>query len=206
MSEFWIAALWILGGAVVLGIVAFFYYRKNNPKKGKQRGRDNQAGRAVSALRSFARSNDSHIIAPAHLVKGERKANLDAVVVGYFGVLGVKALGYNGEIYGSSGDASWLQVSDDGTRTQFPNPILEASGDVRVLRDALFGSKLKQIPVEVVCVFTAKDAQLALPRNTGHLTMKDFKALLRKDKYREDAGHNLDAVEKALRAALQDAE
>ena len=37
-----------------------------------------------------------------------------------------------------------------------------------------------------MCVFTNKKATLALPRGTGHYTLKDFKALLGKSKYEQD--------------------
>ena len=39
-----------------------------------------------------------------------------------------------------------------------------------------------------MCVFTNKKATLALPRGTGHYTLKDFKALLGKSKYEQDKG------------------
>ena len=59
---------------------------------------------------------------------------------------------------------------------------------------------LRGIQVETVCVFTNKKATLALPRGTGHYTLKDFKALLGKSKYEQDKGvdipQTVDAVKK----------
>ncbi len=186
---------------VVLVFVGIYFYRKNHVPKVRQKGKNNKAGRAVAAMQSFARGNRFRLIAPAHLVRGDKEARLDALVVGYFGILGLVAVGYNGEIYGEANDAQWVQVTDDGRR-YFDNPVLEAAADVRVIRDALFEKKLRKIPVEVLAVFTDKNAQLALPRSTGHLTVKDLKKQLRKEKYLEDTKLDLDEVEKTLRAAL----
>ena len=75
-----------------------------------------------------------------------------------------------------------------------------AEADTRLVRDTLFTANLHGIQVETVCVFTNKKATLALPRGTGHYTLKDFKALLGKSKYEQDKGvdipQTVDAVKK----------
>ncbi|MGD9559678.1 MAG: nuclease-related domain-containing protein [Oscillospiraceae bacterium] len=186
----------------VFAAMAMVLYRKNNPKEEKPQARSSGTGRAAGKMRSFARSNDFRFLGPATLESGGRTARLDALVIGYFGVLGLISLGYNGEIYGSATDKQWLQVSPDKTREYFDNPVLEAAADVRVIRDALFADKQKQVPVEVVCVFTDRRAQIAIPPKVGYLTMKSLGALLQKEKYLEDAGLDLDRVENAIRAAM----
>lgn len=203
MSANWVlvissAVLLLAGGAGLF----WYFYRKNNPKVAKSQGKDTAKQSAVSAVRRFARSNGFRVIAPANLAKNGRFANLDAVVVGYFGVLGVKAYGYNGEIYGNASDEKWLQMAADGTRNYFLNPVAEAAKDVRVIRDALFGYKMKTVPVEVVCVFTNPKVQMAVPRSVPYLTQKTFKQLLDKEKYLQDTGLDIDVVEKALQEAL----
>lgn len=193
----------ILASLALLALVGWHYYRKNNPKKYGGQSRDNRSSAAVSAAGSFARRNSGRLIAPATLESANGTAALDALVIGYFGILGVKALGYSGEIYGSAKEEEWLQVDSDKKRSYFPNPVLEAAADVRIIRDALFAAKLKKVPVEVVAVFTDNHAQLALPRGTGHYNMKEFKALLAKDKYEVDSGLDLDKTEAAIRAVLK---
>ncbi|MDL2324135.1 NERD domain-containing protein [Ruminococcaceae bacterium OttesenSCG-928-A16] len=197
MDIFWlVVSLIILVG--MLGLLLWYIYRRRNPKQGAPKSSTDNIGAAVSAARWFAQTNGYRIIAPYTLTRGEKTTTLDALVIGYFGVLGVKALGYNGEVYGDADEEEWLQVGAKETRTYFANPIRQAAADVRLLRDALFAHKLKQVPVEVVCVFTSPRAQLALPRSTGHYTLKEFKALLRKDKYQQDNGFDVEKVEKAL--------
>lgn len=200
-----VEVFWLIFSIVLtIGLLVFllwFIYRQRRPKTSAPTGKEYNVRAAVNAAKRFADSSGYQCIAPYSTTRDGKTATLDAVVVGYFGVLGVKALGYNGEVYGGADEERWLRVSDKGDRTYFANPMREAAADVRVLRDALFAEKLKQVPVEVVCVFTAKNAQLALPRTTGHFTLKEFKALLRKEKYQEDKGTD---IEKAKAALLKD--
>lgn len=187
---------------LILAGFIFYFYRKEHPKAAKARGRQNNQSAVVNPARSFARSNSFRFIAPAKIKGNAAEINLDAVIVGYFGVLGVISLGYNGAVYGSDNDDDWLQVGEDETREYFESPVLEASAGVRAIRDALFAAKLKKVPVEVVYVFADPKVQLAVPRSLNVLKVKNFKALLKKDKYLEDTGLDLDAVENALRNAI----
>ena len=199
------ATLFISFVSLILLVVLLYIgvFRKNRSAKAeKQQGRDRGKEKVVNAVRSFARQNQFRLISPAPFARNGENAGLDAVVVGYFGVLGVISLGYNGTIYGDANDESWVQVTDDKSRRTFQNPIREAALGVRTVRDALFGEKLKKVPVEVLYVFCDEKVQLALPRSVQPMTLKDFKALLKKDKYQEDCGLDMDKVENALRAAL----
>lgn len=197
-----VIALVGVGSLGLVAVMLYLFYRRSNPKRVQQRGRDNQVANVVAAARRFAKENSFRFISPAVLHSGDKVADLDALVIGGFGVLGIKGLGYNGEIYGTAAEKEWLQVTSDKERTHFPNPIIEAAADVRVLRDNLFAARLKQVPVEVVCVFADSGAKLALPRGTGHYSLKEFKELLKKEKYLEEKGLDPDAIEAALRSAL----
>ena len=197
----------VLIGIIVLFAVGYFLYQRLKNRKPRGTGRDSGAGKVISAARGFARANGFRFLAPGiyQSPKGGKTGVLDAVVVGYFGVLGVKALGYNGEIYGTPGEEEWLQVTPGGERRRFKNPLTETSADMRALRDVLFAAKMKQVPVEIVCVFTAAKAQLAIPKNAALCTMREFKSLLNKDKYLADTGLDLDKLERALNAAKESA-
>ncbi len=196
--------LLFLGAAIILMVVVYvyMYHRENDdPKARKLKDLSGTArsAKALAAAKRFAGENDCQILAPATLAKNGRYADLDFIIAGRFGLLCVKCIGLDGEIYGSEGDAKWLRVSDQ-KREAFDNPLLEANGDTRLVRDALFSANLKSVPVETVCVFTNPKATIALPRNTGHYTLKDFRELLNKEKYRVDK--RVDA-EKALAAVRE---
>lgn len=161
-----------------------------------------KGNKAISVTKRFCTSNGYRFMSPVTINGKKRQAELDAIVVGYFGVLGVKVIDYaDGIVYGNANEAEWLWIDKKENRTYFQNPIVEASADVRTLRDALFVQRLQQTPIEVVCVFTSKKLQLALPPNTGQYTMSEFKKLLRKEKYRNDTGLDLDKVEEAFQKA-----
>ena len=118
-------------------------------------------------------------------------------MVGWFGVLGVKCLGYGGEVYGSPDEAEWVQTVN-GARRKFKNPIARSKQSGLVLRDALFAAGLKSVPVETVVVFTGKRVQLALPRSTGHYTEKSFSAYLKSSRFEEDKKIQVEPVAAAF--------
>ncbi len=196
----------ILIGSVVLLVLTLvatlIYGETTRSKTKKANGRENEKNRALAPLRAFARSNGFRLIEPATLCSKGKEAKLDAIVVGYFGVIGVIALGYNGEIYGDAGQSEWVQILPNKTRINFPNPITEAVGGVRVVRDALFEAGQKKVPVEIHCVFTYPNVQVAVPRSVGVLEIGAWKTLLKKERYLDDTGLDLDVVEQAIRKAL----
>lgn len=139
----------------------------------------------VRAVRRFAASDDYAVIAPVNVQGSKDAADLDLLLVGWFGVLGVKCLGWGGEVYGSLDEEQWTQVLPQGRRT-FENPMTRAGKSARAVRDALFAAKLKNVPVETVVVFTNAAAELCLPASTGHYTEKSFLAYLKSSRFEED--------------------
>lgn len=188
---------------VITVVTIVVMYRKRNPGSRPATGANQGVGPAVAAMQAFARSNGFRFIAPAAITHGEKTAQLDAVVVGYFGVLGLVAYGYNGEVYGEAGADEWVRIAPGGQRTSFENPINRCSAAVRVLRDVMIAANMRKVPVEVVSVFTDKGVQLGLPRSIAQMRTKDFKDLLKKEKYLEDTGLDLDAVETAIKNAVK---
>lgn len=205
--ENWLELVVLLGAALV---VAYLVYHYLSSSKGAQRGSGRdlngpaKAARPMAAARRFCAGEGAHLIAPATLARSGVYADLDFILVGAFGVLCVKCLGMAGQIYGTAGDAKWLQVTgkEGEKRSSFDNPLMQAARDTRLVRDALFSANLKSVPVETVCVFTNRSAQLALPRDTGHYTVRTFRDLLDKDKYHQDRRVDVEKVVDALRENL----
>lgn len=192
----------ILFAVLCMLALVYFLWRKDIPflqRKAKDLPDGKKASKPLSATRRMALMNGYQILSPACLAKDGKLADLDFILVGTFGVLCVKCVGRGGSIYGSAGDAMWLQVKNQD-RISFANPMLEAERDTRVVRDILFSAKLKGIPVETVCVFTNPAVSLALPRSTGHYTVKEFRSLLGQSRFLQERKVDLDAVCTALRA------
>ncbi len=193
----WIIAVSMLVIVSVVAGLAYLGYKLIKKHQTSTADLKHKAQKPLACAKGFVRGQEFRLISPASLAKDGKFADLDFIVVGYFGVLGVKCIGLGGEIYGSAGDAMWLQVA--GTqRTSFENPLLRAQSDARLVRDTLFAASLKSVPVEVVCVCTNPRAVLALPRSTGHFTNKEFAAYLKKNKFEQDEGVDIAATAAAI--------
>ena len=168
------------------------------PRKAKNLSDSRKSAEPLRITRRFAALHQYQVIAPAQLAKDGKFADLDFILVGWFGLLCVKCIGLGGQIYGSLEDEMWLQLDGD-KRVSFANPMRAAEADTRLVRDTLFAAKLRSIPVETVCVFTNKSAALMLPRTTGHYTVKEFKALLDKSKYDQDKGVDIPQTVEAVK-------
>lgn len=197
--------LTLLAIAALVFLYLFTFKREVLQRKPKDLQGQAAAKKPLAAARRMAAMNQYEVIAPAVLEKNGAQTDLDFILVGTFGLLCVKCVGLGGEIYGSAGDAMWLQVCDE-KRKSFENPLRRAERDTRLVRDALFSAKLKNVPVEAVVVFTNRTAQLALPRSTGHYTVKEFRALLDKSKYTQDKRVDISKTAGAVRAWLKKAE
>ena len=168
------------------------------PRKAKNLSDSQKSAEPLRITRRFAALHQYQVIAPAQLAKDGKFADLDFILVGWFGLLCVKCIGLGGQIYGSLEDEMWLQLDGD-KRVSFANPMRAAEADTRLVRDTLFAAKLRNLGVETVCVFTNKSATLMLPRTTGHYTVKEFKALLDKSKYEQDKGVDIPKTVEAVK-------
>ncbi len=202
-----IAELFIVIAVVVVVLVVFILvFRGENvtdfmKRKAKNQKSEKSIKKPLQAARRFAAMQQYQVISPARLAKNGVFADIDFIIVGVFGLLCVKCIGLGGEIYGSAGDANWLQVIGEN-RTSFDNPLQRSTADTRLVRDSLFAAKLKSVPVETVCVFTNKTATLAVPRGAGHLTVKEFKALLGKDRFLTDKKVDIEKAAAAVKEYL----
>ena len=197
----------LLAFAVTMYVIALFRQKQQGvaaaAPAGKKQGAmpDDEhkgADQILRAVRRFAAAEDYAVIAPVALQGSKDAADLDFLLVGWFGVLGVKCLGYGGEVYGSLDQEEWTQVLPRGRRT-FENPMTRAGKSARAVRDVLFAAKLKNVPVETVVVFTNAGASLNLPRSTGHYTEKTFLAWLKTNHFLEDKKVEVEPVAAALR-------
>ena len=150
-------------------------------------------------LRRYASANEFQVVEPVQIENAKASADLDALLVGWFGVLGVKCLGYGGTIYGQASDAQWIQ-DVNGQRRVFDNPLKKAEQSARAVRQALFEAKIKNVPVETLVVFTGKKTQLALPRSCGHYTVDQFSNYLKSVRFEEDKKVEVEPVAAALRS------
>lgn len=170
----------------------------STPRRAKDLKGERKSAQPLRAARRFALLHQYQVLAPAQLAKDGKCADLDFILVGWFGLLCVKCIGLGGQLYGSREDEMWLQV-DAERRVSFANPIRAAEADTRLVRDVLFTEGLRGISVETVCVFTNQKAALALPRGMEYYTAKEFSALLGKSKYEQDKRVDIPKTVEALK-------
>lgn len=193
----------LLGAAVVLVAIiclTFYFIRRtrqnNEPNMGPAAARNaseagmpddehNGVAGVLATLRRFAATNDFEVVAPVEVAGTRGEADLDAVLVGWFGVLGVKCLGYDGTIYGSDADEVWTQVNKGGRRS-FANPLRRAELNTRVLRERALQRGVKNLPIDCIVVFTGKKAELAMPRTLPYQTSKTLSGFLNTARFAED--------------------
>ena len=195
----------VLSVAVLIALYYLFFY-EDSPLKKKSGGKDlpaeKQAAQALRTANGYARSHGGKVLAPALIAKDGKFAEADFIIVGYYGVTAVKCIPMGGEIYGTAQDETWLQVLG-GQRKSVPNPLLGLEAGARLVRDTLFTAKLKNVPVEMIAVFTNPKATIAVGKSAGYFTLKTFKQLLRKDKYLQDKNVDVDATLAAIRQWVQ---
>lgn len=188
----------LLLGVVLLVVVVAVTLFVDREKTGPRRARQNKnTAAALRVLKSYAAANDCRVLGPMTLTYKGQTAQLDGVLLGWFGVLGIKALGYNGQVYGGPRQAQWLWASAD-RRENFASPTEECALAVRALREALMQAGVRNPDCEAVCVFTDPKVELAIPPDSGVLRLRQLRAYLRKDKFQADKGYDLDVLTNAL--------
>ncbi len=191
----------IISVILLLAFVVVYILLKRDKKKPAQQGADMGKNMAMkkplSTAKRFAMINGYSVLQDVNIAKGGKFADFDFVIVGVFGVLCVKCIGFGGEIYGAIDDEKWLQVHKE-SRNYFENPFKQSEAHTRVLRDCLFANKLKNIPVTSAVVFTNSKASIAVGRSVDYFTPKTFKALLDKALYTTDKGVDAEKVKSAI--------
>lgn len=135
---------------IAAAVAVYFFFVKSRdegtetPRKAKNLDGAKRSAKALSAARRFAALHQYQVIAPAQIAKDGKFADLDFIIVGWFGLLCVKCVGLGGQIYGNPGDPMWLQV-DAEKRISFENPMRAAEADTRLVRDTLFTANLRGI-------------------------------------------------------------
>ena len=202
------ALLNIIGLIAIIAIAILIFYfaaRSQNTDAStpgaKRQRTDAGVDATLRALSRYAASHGFKLLRPAHFCAGQREAELDAVLVTFNGLVGVRCLGYNGEIFANPGEAEWLWVTGEG-RERIPDPVAQCAADARALRDVLMqDTKLRSVPVECLPVFTDKSVHLSVPKSLSVLRRTQLIPLLEQQKYLEDRGLDVDRVCALLEAA-----
>lgn len=180
--------------AIIAGAVLYAEKEKTGPRRAKT---NKNTGAAVRVLKTYAAANDCRVLGPVTLQHKGVTVQMDALLVGWFGVLCVRALGYNGQVYGSPRQAQWLWAAAD-RRENFASPLEEGAAAVRAVREALMRAGVRNPFCEAVCVFTDPKVELAVPPDSGVLKLAGLRGYLRQEKFHADRGYEVDKLCEAL--------
>ncbi len=197
--------------AIAAALVVYFTNRDNSGgekvAKGSVGGDEKAgAGDVLGRVRRYARLNSYQVVAPARWAREGKLAEFDCVLVGYFGVLGVRCMGYSGRVFGGEKEKTWVQTKGE-KRYEFENPLDRNARDARILREVLISAGLRNIPVETVLVCTGGQKQeLALPRSTPLYTPKTLSRYLNTSHFDQDKKVDVEKTAELLRQAVTQVE
>lgn len=195
MEGYQIVLIAVLLLVAIAGIVLFADREKTGPRRART---DRNTSAALRVLKTWAAASDCRLLGAADLTYKDRTVHTDALLVGWFGVLCVRVLGYNGQVYGSPRQAQWLWAAAD-RRENFASPLEEGAVAVRAVREVLMAAGVRNPFCEAVCVFTDPKVELAVPPDSGAIKLAALRPYLRQEKFRTDRGYDLDKLCEALR-------
>ncbi len=155
------------------------------------------ASSLIKALNRLGTMKSYDVLGKTTLKFGEETFTFDAILLGYFGTIAVKADYHSGDIYGQTNDETWTCVSD-GEKTYFPNPIKSTNGTMRFFKEIYKAEKVKSGNVDSVVIFASKKANLFTGKNSPVISISNINQKLGITKYITDNGADIEAMKKAL--------
>lgn len=143
--------------------------------------------RVMGALKRFGLIRNYKILENLHLRYGEREAQIDCMLVGFFGILLVNAINDTAEYYGDVGDRQWVKVMKD-KRSRMDNLCAKNIRDIELLREIFSKNGVYGIQMEGLVVFcgNVKKTIFGITGGQGLMNLKKFKAYLGKSKFEKD--------------------
>ena len=152
----------------------------------------------VRAVKKFAGLKGFEVLEKTTLSFGGEEFTFDAILLGFFGTIAIKANYAGGEVYGGYKDENWCSVDADDTKTYFANPVTETNGSVRFFKDLYAAEKTKCGMADSFIVFAGKKTKVFSDKRCDVYTMDTLSEKLNGEKYAKDNGADIDAMKAAL--------
>ena len=178
--------LYIVGGDDIV----FFRKKKheNDPKAGEK---------LASAMTKFARSRGYEIMGPVTVEFEGVEHHFDALMFGTSGTLAVSLQPQIGQIYGDLSGEEWAKIWNN-ERTTFPSPVLAMADYPKFLRDIYRAEGVKFGINQNLVVFTNKNCDVIVSRNTPACHVDNLAQKLNDMKYVADSGANIAGMKAAI--------
>lgn len=117
----------------------------------------------VSDLILFSRKNNTGLVYPATIVHNGKTGNLVAFVVTKSRVIGMNCFGFGGTIARDGTTGEWTQHIN-GVTQSIPDPEALNKEQYELARAAMDANGMKDLPLDVMAVFTNKHVTLTTSR------------------------------------------
>ena len=194
--ETWIWIGGIAAAVLIIAIAAGLAVSWNRRRKGID-----GTMRVRGILRRFAGIRSFKVLSGLTFSQKNRTVTIDHILVGFFGVMLITVKNAKGTVYGSGRDKNWVRVvtkHEQEKRGTFANPVFQNQSALEAVREVFISRNIYKIPIENYIVFANKKAVLNTERGLPVLTIRDFKKLLKKEKYSADGDIDVAMITEVL--------
>lgn len=140
-----------------------------------------------NALKKFGIIRNYKVLENLHLRCGKHEAQIDCMLVGFFGILLVNAVNDTAEYYGDAGGKQWVKVMK-GQRSEMENLCVKNLRDIELLREIFAKNNVYGVQIEGLVVFCGnmKKTIFGITGAQGLMNFKRFKSYLGKSKFEKD--------------------
>ena len=163
-------------------------------------GRSSDLKSLVSTLLIFVRRNKYGLVYPGTVEYNGKTANLLALLVTREKVYGLNCFGFGGTIQKKQN--GWIQHMN-GADHSIPDPLLGNRQQYEIVRAMMDANGMKEIPLQVIAVFTSRTVVLALPQRDDLFDVEGLLQYLKEQAEQESSVIDPSATARALNEHVQ---
>lgn len=185
-----IKLVFILAAVIALAVCGWLLYRFFQYRAGKL-GKMKVQG----VLKRFGVIRNYKILEDVHLSFQGKTADIDHMLIGFFGILFVSTVNDTAEYYGDAKGADWTKVIDQ-KRVKMENLMQKNIRNIDVVRMIFSKNGMYNIHMEGVTVFCggSKKTLIGITGAQSLMTLKQFKAYITKTKFEKDNNVDVPAL------------
>ena len=185
-----------------MGLALAFMFLNGDPNtaifRKKLASNDKNANaRLVKILKRFCSIKGFTLLEKTSITFQDTTFDFDAILLGFFGTIAIKAVDLQGEIYGETNTEKWVQVIEN-KRNEIDNPIKTLNGSVRFFKELYKAEKVKCGQADSLVVFGGKKTALYLGKNSPAVALDALYSKLSTSKYLSDNGAEVEQMKTAL--------
>lgn len=125
-----------------------------------------------------------------------KKSNvlIDNIYIGYFGILVVGNIGFEGELYGNEKDSKWALYEKEG-KTPIENQLLKLQQQVDAIRDIFIKEEIYKVDIKSCLVIWKSEKKLKSFVNCDYIfRLNEFKRYITRSQFEQDKGIDIDKI------------